>query len=214
MATINRRSIWDSEEYPYSGDLGRSFSLQPQMPSAPTIVEQLRVVRKRKRDRSWERAHRPMLIRGVPPKARELMKEIAEDLNIRVDDVARAFLEFGLQCHQKGELKLNPVLRDQRLTLFPGPEDGWRQPGWVEKLWDYKPPARKNKLKRQTTGSPKPWRWQVAYRGIPNEIQEKIRKLYRENHIPLGEVVTMLLGHSLEAYQEGRLVLNPQPDQD
>ena len=36
---------------------------------------------------------------------------------------------------------------------------------------------------------------------------------HEKKSIPLGEVATLFLGHSLDAYRTGRLVLNPQPRQ-
>jgi hypothetical protein len=189
----------------------------PPAPSPQSVVEQLRVAAEKKRDRTWEQQalNRPMLFRRVPPDLREAVKEIAGDLQVRVDDVARAFLEFGLQCYYRGEIYIQPTLQEGRLTLFP---KGSIQPGknllsgWVEQIQNQQPPARPTRKRRQANANPeKPWKWQVSYRGIPVEIQSQLRALHQEKAVPLGEIATLLLAYSLDAYQRGRLVLHPQP---
>jgi len=226
MGRTGRKSIWDTptgkrpavgeeqnldEQAPSGGD-------SPVMPVATpkSVVEQLRVAAEKKRDRKWERENRSFLIRGVPPQLTTAIKEISVDLDVKTDDVARAFLEFGLECHRKGEINLTPVMSDQRLTLFPKPVNGWQRkklPGWVEKMWDSQPPQKPTRRGKSTQepGKEKAWRWQVSYRGIPEDVKETLRQLHQQHSIPLGEIVTALLGHSLEAYQIGRLALVPQP---
>jgi len=218
-----RKSIWDapapqpSGTEPAASGWGNDTP-QPaaQPPVAVSVVEQLRVVEKKTRDRSWEREenNRPMLFRCVPPGLRKAIKEIADDLQVRVDDVARAFLEFGLQCYQKNEIQVQPILSEGRLTLFPKPDDRWNKdvlPGWYERVWEQQPPAKKSRKGQKSGDSQeKPWKWQVSYRGIPAEVQAALREIHEMKSIPLGEVATLFLGHSLDAYNTGRLVLNPQ----
>jgi hypothetical protein len=227
MGRTRRKSIWDtpSSKNTKVTEEKQDWSEQPttevELASSPvvspkTVVEQLRVAAERKRNRSWETENRSFLIRGVPPKLTTAIKEIAVVLNVRTDDVARAFFEFGLECHQKGEINLTPVLSNQRLTLFPQSGNSWQrkaQPGWVEKILDFQPPAkpdRKGKTAHKSNQE-KAWRWQVSYRGIPDEVKTTLRHLHQRHSVPLGEVATSLLGHSLEAYQTGRLALVPQP---
>jgi hypothetical protein len=226
MGKQGRKSMWDTPapetaaaKPAASGWGGDKPQVAPQPPAAVPVVEQLRVVEKKQRDRGWEKeeSNRPMLFRRVPPLLRQAIKEIADDLQVRVDDVARAFLEFGLQCYQKNEIQVQPVLSEGRLTLFPRPDDHWNKnvlPGWYERVWEQQLPAKKSrKTSKSGDGHEKPWKWQVSYRGIPAEVQLALREIHQKKSIPLGEVATLFLGHSLDAYRTGRLVLNPQPRQ-
>lgn len=224
MKRAGRKSIWDSmESFPPESDTQLGWDKQPvlagepQLPEAIPVVEQLRVADKKSRDRKWERQpeNRPMLFRGIPPGLRTAIKEIAISLNVRVDDVARAFLEFGLQCYWKSEIQVQPVLSDGRRTLFPAPQDSWGKnslPGWYEKVWEQQSQQTRSRRNHNSNrGEEKPWKWQVSYRGIPAAIQAEIRQIRTDKDVPLGEVATLFLGHALEAFRNGRLVLNPQP---
>jgi hypothetical protein len=224
---MGRKSIWDTPSGNNSKVAGESQDRNEQpligaelipspVVSPKTVVEQLRVVAERKRNRTWETENRSFLIRGVPPKLTMAIKEIAADLSVKVDDVARAFIEFGLECLQKGEIKLTPVMGNQRLTLFPQTLNGLQrktQPGWMEKIFDTYPPKKRSRKGKsvEDVNHEKAWRWQVSYRGIPEDVKYTLRQLHQQHNVPLGEVATALLGHSLEAYQTGRLVLLPQP---
>ena len=226
MGKPGRKSMWDTPApetaaaEPAAPSWGEDKpQAAPPPPAAVPVVEQLRVVEKKQRDRSWEKQedNRPMLFRRVPPGLRDAVREIADDLQVRVDDVARAFLEFGLACYQKGDLQIQPVLSEGRLTLFPKADNRWGKsplPGWYEKVWEQRAPAKKaRKAHQSNAGQEKPWKWQVSYRGIPGDLQDAMREIHQKKSVPLGEVATLLLGHSLDAYRAGRLVLNPQPRQ-
>lgn len=126
-----RRSIWEQAPasevtgQPESSlDWGGAAAVEPQAPAAVPVIEQLRLAEKKQRDRSWERENRTLLFRGVPHGLHEEIKQVAVELQVRTSDVARAFLEYGLLCHQRGELQVTPVLSQYRLTLFPT-GDGW-----------------------------------------------------------------------------------------
>lgn len=218
-----RRSIW---EQPPAGEAsvqpddsptwGSPAAAEPQAPAAVPVIEQLRVAEARQRDRSWEKSNRSMLIRGLPVKLCQSIKGIALALQVRADDVARAFLEYSLLCYQRGEIHVTPVLYEQRRTLFPDPRSDWGKdqlPGWYEKVWDPQPPELPVSPRKSKTVEEKPWQRQVSYRGIPDEMQTAMRELHRQHNVPLGEIATLLLGHALDAYQSGRLVLSPQPRQ-
>lgn len=74
--------------------------------------------------REWERIQRAGSIKAVtyrhiPEELRDRLKEIAEQHLVRVDDEARAFLEYALGAFQAGELQLNPILKTGKFTLFP-----------------------------------------------------------------------------------------------
>ncbi len=52
----------------------------------------------------------------------------------------------------------------------------------------------------------------VAYRGIPDELQEEIRRIAeKELGVPMGEVARAFLEHGLAAYRAGELRLTAQP---
>ncbi len=226
MAKSVRKTFWKpsspepggAEPVP-SGWGSSALSTVSQTPDAVSIAEQLRMAEKKPHDRSWEKRenNRPILFRRVPPGLRDAIKEIADSLQVRADDVARAFLEFGVQCYQQGEIQIQPALSEGRLTLFPKSGDNWGKrplPGWYEKAWDQHPPIKAAHRAQQSNKEPeKPWKWQVAYRGIPSEIQSTLREIHQKKSVPLGEVATLFLGHALDAYNTGRLVLNPQPRQ-
>lgn len=224
MNKSGRKSIWDTPE-PAAQDTAEQFPgetvTSPPSRPATAVIEQLRVAEAKQRDRSWEKrtANRPTTYRGVPPKLQAAIKEVAADLQVNVDDVGRAFLEFGMQCYQQGEIRITAVLSNQRLTLFPT-ADAWgskSRPGWFEQAWDAQTLApdlgvKQRNRRKVDAGAAKPWQWpRVSYRGLPDGLKAAIQELHQQHHVPAGEVVTLLLGHALDAYQNGRLVLNPQP---
>ena len=230
MGRTGRKSIWETPpgnikatveaDQDWVGHVPAGVDpTDPLFATPKSVVEQLRVVEERKRDRSWEKQanNRPTTFRGVPPKLQAEVRQMAADLHVTVDDVARAFLEFGWQCYRKGELQITPTLNRQRLTLFPEPGNwaGVKRPGWFERVWETLPPKtiinRKDprKIDEQAV---KPWKWPKAnYRCLPVELVTAIRQLHTKHTIPIGEIVTLFLGHALEAYRSGRLVLDPQP---
>lgn len=226
MGKQGRKSIWDtpvpetaSAEPAAPGWGGDKPQAVPQPPAAVPIVEQLRLTEKKQRDRSWEKKedNRPTSYRGVPPKLQAEVRQVAADLQVTVDDVARAFLEFGVLCYRKKEIKIAPTLSRQRLTLFPDPDNwaGAKRPGWYERVWDQPAPKAGNGKKgshKGNTETVKPWKWpKASYRRLPAELVETIHQLHEKHSVPVGEIVTLFLGHALDAYQTGRLILEPQP---
>jgi hypothetical protein len=80
-----------------------------------------------KRNRAWEKSQRDkkdvVTYRGVPASLGKQITRIAGDLGVPAGDVARSFLEYGLQAYQAGDLELKPKLAVGRFTLHP-PESG------------------------------------------------------------------------------------------
>ncbi|NUM48661.1 MAG: hypothetical protein HUU38_28470 [Anaerolineales bacterium] len=165
----------------------------------------LQTSEKTPRPRAWEKANRAATYRGVPPQLHARVKEVAGELEVIVDEVARVFLEYGLACYQRGDLRIEPVL-NMKLTLFP---KGQRR--WYENPQTPTPPTRqKKKPKKQEH---KPWRLpRVSYR-LPASIRQQVDEIRQEKNVPVGEVVTLFLSHALEAYENGRLILQPIPRQ-
>jgi hypothetical protein len=73
-----------------------------------------------KRNREWEKAHNGVVAtyRGIPPALQVEIKALATELGVPVGDVARAFLQHGLQAYSDGKLRLNARLKTGKLTLF------------------------------------------------------------------------------------------------
>lgn len=77
---------------------------------------------KAKRNRDWERTQYRVTYRGISPELHAALKAIAVKLSVPVGDVARAFLEHGLEAYERGELALAPRPRfsvHSNMTLYP-----------------------------------------------------------------------------------------------
>lgn len=167
----------------------------------------LQTAEKTPRTRTWEKANRAVTYRGVPPQLHGRIKALSGELGVNLDDVARAFLEFGLACYQRGELRIEPVL-NLKLTLFPKGKRGWYE--------NQQKPAPPPPTPRKTKAKPdphKPWRLpRVSYR-LPDAIRQQVDEVRQQKNVPVGEVVTLFFAHALEAYENGRLILQPIPPQ-
>ncbi len=51
----------------------------------------------------------------------------------------------------------------------------------------------------------------VTYRGIPVELNQRVKEIAEELGVPVGEVARALLEYGVQAFEEGRLDLTPQP---
>lgn len=158
---------------------------------------------RKERKREWEKNHPHRCYRGVPAEVRTRVKEVAEDLGVPVDEVARAFIEYSLSCVQRGTLTLSgaPSQRRVRMTLYPFTGAGWAENGWTPQ-----PPKR---TKKQTESQSQLWR-EAAYYRLPDELHEQVKRMAGDVY-PVGELVAILLKHGLESYNTGVLVLIPQP---
>lgn len=190
--------------------------LQPEPPKP--MLEQLRLAEIKKRNRGWEAKaeNRPVVFRRIPPGLRAAVLAVAGELGVRADDVARAFLEYGLLCYERGQLKIQPILSAGRLTLFPAFKDRYHQSaaGWRAVDGKIQPRTAPKKIaSRNANATPALWKCQASYRGIPMPVQDALRQIYESAHVPLGEVAALLLGYSLEAYLQGRLVMQAVPRQ-
>jgi hypothetical protein len=158
-----------------------------------------------KRNRQWEKTHRPYRYVNVPLEVREEALALAEHLHVTADDVARAFFEYGLDRVDEGKLQLktqpNPFGR--KMTLFPQKQAG----AWEEASGPQRdiPARRKRKVERSQKPVPA-----VSYR-IPHGVHMDLCSLAAELAVPVGEVVTLFLRHGLKSYRAGRLKLTPHP---
>ena len=177
-------------------------------PTAASLLNMMPVAEERQgRNRDWERSRRANAVsyRGIPPEIQTGIKQVAAELEVNAEEVARAFLEFGLKALRNGEIGIQPHPRGRLMTLFP---EGWsRHVGWTDLGWGKRDEPSKSKKKRATAL----WRNVVTYRGIPLEIKKAIQDISNEHYIPVGELATLFLSHALLSFKNGRLVLHPQP---
>ena len=158
-----------------------------------------------KRNRQWEKAHRPYQYVNVPLEVREEVLALAEHLHVPADDVAHAFFEYGFDRVNAGKLQLkaqpNPLGR--KMTLFPQKQVGaWEEADGPQREIHAR---RKKKVERKQKSIPA-----VSYR-IPPGIHSDLCSLAEELAVPVGEVVTLFLQHGLKSYRAGRLKLTPHP---
>lgn len=158
-----------------------------------------------KRNRQWEKAHRPYRYVNVPLEVREEVLALAEHLHVPADDVAHAFFEYGFECIDEGKLQLkaqpNPLGR--KMTLFLQKQVG----AWNEATGPQQDitARRKKRVERNQKSVPA-----VSYR-IPHGVHMDLCSLATDLAVPVGEVVTHLLRHGLKSYRAGRLKLTPHP---
>jgi hypothetical protein len=164
----------------------------------------------KKRDRKWERSHQDEVAtyRGIIPEARQALVSLAEMIEVPVDDVARAFLEFGVSNYVTGEIKLTPYPKAQRMTLFPQEprENVETKKRWLQEVF----PVAKKTGKKQKKSESKAWEFRVTYR-LPRAVKDDIKQIADRHYVPVGELVLYFFRYSLDAYQSGKLILTPHP---
>mgnify|MGYP000088412534 CR=1 FL=1 len=188
--------------------------------TAPLGLPQISVVDlmkgpKKPRNRTWEKANRAKTFRSVPEEVSARVVAIADQLGVTADEVARAFLEYGLFCMERETLTIQPKVKGTRMTLYPL-DSGWtKQNGWVEEGWNPVPKAvSPSKSKRRQKGEePRLWASRVAYR-LPDELVKQVKEKADRYNVPVGELVGLLLKHSANRYEQGVLRLTPYPKQD
>ena len=158
-----------------------------------------------KRNRNWEKAHRPYRYVNVPLDVREQVLALAEHLNVTADDVARACLEYGLECvdDEKIQLHTRPNPLGRKMTLFPHDQArGWKEAGGPRK----EIPTRRRKIStREKKVLPA-----VSYR-FSKRLHDELCGLAMELDVTVGEVVAFFLQNGLSAYQRGELHFDPTP---
>ncbi|MBN8580365.1 MAG: hypothetical protein J0L96_06800 [Anaerolineae bacterium] len=158
-----------------------------------------------KRNRQWEKTHRPYRYVNVPLEVREEVLALAEHLHVPADDVAHAFFEYGLDRVDEGKLQLkaqpNPLGR--KMTLFPQKQVG----AWEEAQGPQRdiPARKKRKVEQKQKSVPA-----VSYR-VPSGVHADLCSLAEELAVPVGEIVSHFLRHGLKSYRAGRLKLTPHP---
>ena len=76
-----------------------------------------------KRKRDWERRQRKergqVSYRGIPAELQERLKDIAQAHHVTVGEIARAFLEYGIEAYEAGDLPLKTHAITEKRTLYP-----------------------------------------------------------------------------------------------
>ncbi len=178
---------------------------------------------RKKRDRSWERAHRSETVtyRGIPREYQETLGLLAGNLSLPRDELVRYFLEFCVNRYHNSQLALIAFPKAQRMTLYPGKEhmnvqEQLKSIGTSQWLNEAFSQPQKNKLKskpktNKTRQHAVPlWKIRVTYR-IPIKLKENIKSIADENSLPVGEVVWYFIGLALKGYIAGDLPLETSP---
>lgn len=207
-----RRTFWAGKSQEEEQiNAGETVSLGlPQI----SVVDLMRGPRK-PRNRTWEKAHRARTFRSVPEEVSARVVAIADQLGVTADEVARAFLEYGLYCMERETLTVQPKIKGTRMTLYPL-DSGWtKQHGWLEEGWNPIPKVvNLSKSKRKHKGEePRLWASRVAYR-LPDELVKQLKEKADRHNVPVGELVGLLLKHGENRYEQGILRLTPYPKQD
>ena len=196
-----RRNLWSApstpaSEQPTAEELPSAAMANPS-PSTSPAMDLLRLAPLKSRKREWEKQQQVQAAtyRGIQPELQAELRTEARALSVPLDELASVFLHYGLQAYQAGDLALRPMLQTHRLTLFPS--GGQTKPALPSRV-----------LPKGRNGR---WKHVVSYRHIALEVQTGIKSIAQQLHVPIGEVATAFLRHSLVAYRAGTLKLNPQP---
>lgn len=172
----------------------------PNVPPNASVYDSLRVAEERTRNRQWERQHQKQKVtyRGVEPKLALKVKNIAGELHVPEGEVARALIEHALRAYERGELDLYPRPDPERIrmTLFPSSGS-----------------ARFSSHLKKSKHHKGGWRVITTWRGFPPELKGELSALASDAglNVPIGELITALLRHGLQAYESGLLKLEAVP---
>jgi len=172
----------------------------PNVPPNASVYDSLRVAEERTRNRQWERQHQNQKVtyRGVEPKLALKVKNIAGELHVPEGEVARALIEHALRAYERGELDLYPRPDPERIrmTLFPSSGS-----------------ARFSSYSKKPKHHKGGWRVITTWRGFPPELKGELSALASDAglNVPIGELITALLRHGLQAYENGLLKLEAVP---
>jgi hypothetical protein len=172
------------------------FPNEPARGLPQPVLDSLPVAQERNRSRDWERQHRGVTYRGVQRELLVQLQEVASELNVVTDDVARAFLEYGLSAYRDGKLILIPRPWGIRMTLYP--KAGLQA-------------AQRTKGHRSKNKARAPWESRATFRSLPCELKEGVGQAADDLCVPIGEIAVAFFHYALEAYQDGLLTLNPHP---
>lgn len=131
--------------------------------------------------------------RGIPKKLHESLKQTAADLGVSPGELARYFLEYGLDRIEAGEELVTPEFVPGGYTLYPGERP--------------KQARRKSRRKPKTQQQPR------SYYGVPREVVKQVLAVSQSLGVTQGELARYLFERGLALYREGKLTLKPVPVQ-
>ena len=174
--------------------------------AATDPVSQIPRAEPKKRDRKWEKENPSHHYRGVPTGLRDRVKNLADQLLVTADEIARVFTEVSLKHLADGQLVLEPKPKSRRMTLFPDNE--WS--GWEETQGSSQPKLHRQRKSKEKSSSIPAWQNDVSYR-LPRSLHAEIKRTADWLSVPVGEVMAAFLKHGYEVYQAGNLSLNTKP---
>ena len=180
---------------------------------------------KAQRNRVFEKVHPAYVIRVRDISLRDKILALAQSLSVPADDVARAFLEAGLDAVDAKNIDLSGVgVSRGRMTLYPGGNETWKvhdEPvTWAHQV----PEVRRTRPRTDTEKSvvqKERNQKRMAYR-LPPQTVERFQRCYlntmgidAEKELTRhegrkGEIFLTLLEYGLRKYLSGNLPLNPE----
>lgn len=92
----------------------------------PSPLDQMNVAVPRQRNREYEKRNRSFTYRLTDKELGARIAAIAGSLQVTVDEVARAFVEVGIQEARAGRIPFDSVSAVQlRMTLYPTGTETW-----------------------------------------------------------------------------------------
>lgn len=129
--------------------------------------------------------------RGIPLALHQSVKSIAKDLGVSPGELARYFLEKGLEQIAAGEDKIAPTFVPGGYTLYP----------------DEKKTANNRPRRKRSNAGQKP----RSYYGVPREVVQAVLDQSQAMGVTQGELARYLLESGVERYRSGDLALEPVP---
>ena len=219
---MSKRSPFHSSQFGQSlaGPAEPDGNAQPERPEffGDVQLKDIPTAERKARSREWEKKQKIVGYWGVPVELRTAVSGLAVQVGVRVDDVVRAFLEYGLDEYNNGRLPLAPVTNPHgrgKLTLY-AEASGWGQKaGWRRETWNPKPRpvtpksgSRKSRKKSRLAGET-PDTCVLAVRGLPDELHQALLAVAENKAVPVGQIAIAFLKTSLAAFEAGALVLEP-----
>jgi hypothetical protein len=165
-------------------------------PQAPVDIIPPAQGRKKRDDRTWDRAH-PVISYFIPPVLHEQAKDVrssvlalAQSHMTTITSVAIALMSFSLTKVRQGKLKIDarPNTNRRKMALV------WEEAEeWPQEVPQLELRARKTQVKDVYLG----YRW-------GRDVDAQIKSIADKTISP-GEVVVFLLDYALAAYKSGRL---------
>jgi len=189
----------------------------PQLPEfGPAGTVGLRLATKRKRPRSWEIKHQygqGYSVKGIRPDINLWLLNTAEQLGVRVGEVAVYALKYAMDLVESGELKVRPSLnpRGALMTLFP---NGFDESGGENVQDAILQLAKKNqavKGKRKSGKAQEDWKSKpVTWTPFDQNLKARIVE-YCRDRVTQGEFITYLLERARADQESGLLKFSPHP---